>query len=145
MFRVTIISAAWVGIFVAVAQATENPFVCNPAETFEALSVEQSPLKMNNFSIEESLSSLTDQIANVRITYAAVNRSTAEAFIGADFLLMDERKQPLATVTASPKARLQRYGSAIATGDTTTLPGTLARAKSICMRFISFTLPATSR
>lgn len=124
------------------AERVDNygPFQCVTPSDFENVSVTTEEMRLANFTVDEKLSTWNKQVAAVQINLAI--QATVALYFGADFVLFDEDGNPIAAINANPpKFTVNKGKGAIAVGGTPVGPGTLAKAKKICMRWFAMPMP----
>ncbi|MGZ2500446.1 hypothetical protein EHI47_14260 [Rhizobium leguminosarum] len=99
-------------------------------------------MRLANFTITEKLAGWNEQFAGISVTLAIQNKAPADLYFASDFLLLDAAGEPIAALNADPpKSRVEKGKGAIANGATAVAPGSLGRAKQICMRWFAIQLP----
>lgn len=110
-------------------------FDCFERAFFQDASADTPQIRINNFSIRETKSFLSNGAFAVEVTYAVANRLEKPVSISADFALFDERDSLLVALNAGPMLDTVQPGKTeTGTGGTLVKEGTLGRATKICMR-----------
>lgn len=142
MIRATLLcSLIYVLAFSASAEEGASPagdFNCFERTAFQEASADTPRIRINNFSIRETKSFLSNGAFAVEVSYAVANRMEKPVSISADFALFDARDRLLAALNAGPSLDTVQPGKTeTGAGSTLVEQGTLGQAEKICLRIFT--------
>ncbi|MGC4411323.1 hypothetical protein D4A92_09370 [Rhizobium rosettiformans] len=110
-------------------------FNCFERAAFQEASADTPQIRINNFSVRETKSFLSNGAFAIEVSYAVANRIEKPVSISADFALFDGQDTLLAALSAGPSLDTVQPGKTeTGSGDTLVDEGTLGRAERICLR-----------